>query len=90
MHDKTSYIRHINKGVFQGIPNPLNVVRYHSLIVKDDTLPPELEVSAYTSEGEITGIKYRNLPLEGVQFRPESILSEAGYELLHNFLKLYA
>lgn len=90
MHGKTSLIQHTNQGVFRDLNNPLTVTRYHSLIVARDTLPAEFEVTAWTlrdgQPDEIMGFRHRTLPLEGVQFHPESILSEQGHQLLANFL----
>ncbi|MFQ6033214.1 MAG: anthranilate synthase component II, partial [Candidatus Zixiibacteriota bacterium] len=86
MHGKTSLIYHTGKSIFQGIPNPFEATRYHSLIVKDDSLPERIEVTAHTSEGEVMGIKLKDLPVEGVQFHPESILTKHGKLLLSNFL----
>lgn len=88
MHGKTSKIRHDGKTIFQGLPNPFDATRYHSLIVKRDTLPGCFEISAETAEGEIMGLRHRTLGIEGVQFHPESILTTAGKDLLRNFLKL--
>lgn len=92
MHGKTSAIVHNNKGVFQGLNNPLTVTRYHSLIVQASSLPECFDVSAWTMKDEkkfeIMGISHRNLPLHGVQFHPESILTEQGHQLLANFLAL--
>ncbi|WP_028308575.1 aminodeoxychorismate/anthranilate synthase component II [Desulfitibacter alkalitolerans] len=88
MHGKTSDIYHDGKTIFKGLKNPLTVTRYHSLIVKKDTLPDCLEISAETSEGEIMAFRHKELLAEGVQFHPEAILTEQGYELLQNFLKL--
>ena len=87
MHGKTSAIRHEGKGVFAGLPNPLTVVRYHSLAIRRETLPACLEVTAWTDDGEIMGVRHRELNVEGVQFHPESIATENGHELLGNFLK---
>lgn len=87
MHGKTSPIRHDGRTLFRGLPNPFTATRYHSLIVKRETLPDVLEISAETPEGEIMGIRHRTHRIEGVQFHPESILSEHGRELLHNFVK---
>lgn len=87
MHGKTSMVHHNNAGVFSGLPNPLTVVRYHSLAIKRETLPACLEVTAWTDDGEIMGVRHREYDLEGVQFHPESILTEAGHALLKNFLK---
>jgi len=88
MHGKTSDIYHDGKSIFKGLKNPLTVTRYHSLIVKRDTLPDCLEISAETPEGEIMGFRHKEAMLEGVQFHPEAILTEQGYELLENFLEL--
>ncbi len=87
MHGKTSAIHHENKGVFAGLPNPLTATRYHSLVIERETLPSCLEITAWTDDGEIMGIRHRELAVEGVQFHPESILTEAGHELLANFLR---
>jgi para-aminobenzoate synthetase component 2 len=92
MHGKTSLIGHDGKGVFRGLNNPLTVTRYHSLLVEESSLPAEFEVSAWTlpdagGAREIMGLRHRSLPVEGVQFHPESILSEQGLELLANFLQ---
>jgi para-aminobenzoate synthetase component 2 len=87
MHGKTSTIFHEEQGMFQGLPSPIEVTRYHSLIVKNDQLPDELMVTAWTSENEIMAIKHKTLPVEGVQFHPESIMSQFGKEMLRNFLK---
>ena len=92
MHGKTSAVFHNNTGVFEGLNNPLTVTRYHSLIVKLETLPDCLEVTAWTqhddgSVDEIMGLRHKTLNIEGVQFHPESILSEQGHELFANFLK---
>ena len=88
MHGKTSKIRHDGKTIFQGLPNPFDATRYHSLIVKRDTLPGCFEISAETAEGEIMGLRHRTLGIEGVQFHPESILTPVGKDLLRSFLKL--
>lgn len=87
MHGKTSAISHNNSGVFSGLNNPLTVTRYHSLIIDPTTLPDGFEVTAWSDKREIMGIRHRELDLEGVQFHPESILSEQGHQLLANFLK---
>jgi anthranilate synthase component 2 len=87
MHGKTSAIHHENKGVFAGLPNPLTATRYHSLVIERETLPACLEITAWTDDGEIMGVRHRELAVEGVQFHPESILTEAGHELLANFLR---
>ncbi|WP_370224501.1 aminodeoxychorismate/anthranilate synthase component II [Cytobacillus sp.] len=89
MHGKTSDIFHDGKTIFNGLPNPFPATRYHSLIVKKETLPDSLEVSAWTAEGEIMAIRHKELPVEGVQFHPESIMTTAGKELLHNFIQHY-
>lgn len=86
VHGKVHPIRHTGKGVFQGLDNPLNVTRYHSLILEKETLPATLEITAETLDGEIMGIRHRQYPLEGVQFHPEAILTEGGMPLLGNFL----
>ncbi len=88
MHGKTSEIHHDGKGVFAGLSNPFIATRYHSLIVKRDTLPPDLIVSAETAEGEIMGLRHTTLNVHGVQFHPESILTIEGKQLLQNFLNL--
>jgi anthranilate synthase/aminodeoxychorismate synthase-like glutamine amidotransferase len=88
MHGKTSKIRHDGKTIFHQLPNPFDATRYHSLIVKRETLPSCFEISAETAEGEIMGLRHRSLGIEGVQFHPESILTMAGKDLLRNFLKL--
>ncbi|WP_026583020.1 aminodeoxychorismate/anthranilate synthase component II [Bacillus sp. J33] len=89
MHGKTSEIFHDGKTIFKGLPNPFPATRYHSLIVKRETLPSCLEVSAWTAEGEIMAIRHKELPVEGVQFHPESIMTTAGKELLQNFINYY-
>ena len=88
MHGKTSPIQHDGKGVFQGLPNPFDATRYHSLIVEKNSVPSCLEVCAETAEGEIMGLRHREYPVHGVQFHPESILSKEGKDLLANFLKI--
>ena len=88
MHGKTSPIIHDGKGVFRGLPNPFEATRYHSLLVKRDTFPDCLEISAETAEKEIMGLRHRTLPAHGVQFHPESILTTEGKHLLKNFLEL--
>ena len=88
MHGKTSPIHHDGKDLFAGMPNPFLATRYHSLVAKRDTLPPELEVTAWTDEDEIMGLRHRHLPIWGVQFHPESILTEHGRTILANCLKL--
>ena len=86
MHGKTSLIRHNGNGVFRGLNNPLTVTRYHSLLIDPSTLPDAFEITAWSAEQEIMGIRHREWDLEGVQFHPESILSEQGHALLANFL----
>jgi anthranilate synthase component 2 len=86
MHGKTSPIRHDSRGVFRGLPGGYTATRYHSLVIEKASLPAELEVSAWTDDGEIMGVRHRNLKVEGVQFHPESILTEHGHALLKNFL----
>jgi anthranilate synthase/aminodeoxychorismate synthase-like glutamine amidotransferase len=90
MHGKTSPIHHHGDGLFKGLPNPFTATRYHSLIVKRDTLPDCLEITAETEENEIMGLRHRELPIYGVQFHPESILTTEGKPLLANFLKIEA
>jgi anthranilate synthase component 2 len=90
MHGKTSAIRHANIGVFSGLPNPLTATRYHSLVIERASLPACLEVTAWTDDGEIMGVRHRELAVEGVQFHPESILTESGHDLLRNFLRQHA
>jgi anthranilate synthase/aminodeoxychorismate synthase-like glutamine amidotransferase len=90
MHGKTSMIHHDGKTIYEGLANPFEATRYHSLIVRRETLPACLEVSAETKEGEIMGLRHREFPVEGVQFHPESILTRVGKELLGNFLRLRA
>lgn len=86
MHGKTSVIQHTGEGVFSGLPDPFTVIRYHSLAVERDTLPAELKVTAWTEDGEIMGLQHRDHAVHGVQFHPESILSEHGHAMLRNFL----
>ena len=86
MHGKTSEIRHDGEGVFAGLPNPITATRYHSLVVARDSVPAALVVSAESEDGLVMGLRHRDLPVEGVQFHPESILTESGHALLRNFL----
>jgi len=86
MHGKTSLIHHDEHGVFAGLPNPFEATRYHSLVIERDSCPAVLEVAAWTDDGEIMGVRHRELPVEGVQFHPESILTVEGKRLLVNFL----
>jgi len=88
MHGKTSPILHTGRGVFRDLPSPFDATRYHSLIVKRATLPDTLEITAETAEGEIMGLQHRTLPVHGVQFHPESILTTEGKRLLQNFLEM--
>ena len=87
MHGKTSAIRHESKGVFRNLPNPLQATRYHSLVIERETIPDCLEITAWTDDGEIMGVRHKTLAVEGVQFHPESILTESGHALLANFLQ---
>ncbi|HSI45757.1 MAG TPA: aminodeoxychorismate/anthranilate synthase component II [Methylophilus sp.] len=89
MHGKTSLIHHTNVGVFKNLPNPYTATRYHSLVIERETIPDCLEITAWTEDGEIMGVKHKTLAIEGVQFHPESILTEHGHALLDNFLKGY-
>ena len=89
MHGKTSSITHEGMGLFSDLPSPIDVTRYHSLIVDEKSFPNQLEVTAWTSDGEIMALKHKTLPIEGVQFHPESIMSQFGKEMLKNFLELY-
>lgn len=88
MHGKTSHIHHDGKTIFRGMPNPFTAGRYHSLILDETTLPGCLEVSARSEGGEIMGVRHKEIPLEGVQFHPESILTPSGKRLLRNFVEL--
>lgn len=90
MHGKTSPVFHRGEGVFEGLPNPVECTRYHSLAVERESLPECLEVTAWTEDGEIMGLRHRTLPVEGVQFHPESILTRHGHEMLANFLRQHA
>ncbi|HSG31714.1 MAG TPA: aminodeoxychorismate/anthranilate synthase component II [Thermodesulfobacteriota bacterium] len=88
LHGKTSEIFHDGKGIYKGIENPFVATRYHSLIIDKKTLPKDFEISAWTKEGEIMGIRHKKLQIEGVQFHPESILTERGKDLLKNYLEI--
>jgi len=91
MHGKTSPVDHDGKGVFTGLPTPLTCTRYHSLIVAEDTLPADLAITARTPEADgsvIMGLRHRTLPVEGVQFHPESVLTEGGHQMIKNFLEM--
>ncbi len=90
MHGKTSMVQHDERTIFQGLSNPLEAGRYHSLAAESDSLPDVLQVTARTEGGEIMGVRHRNLPMEGVQFHPESVLTPEGDRLLQNFLTLRA
>ena len=90
MHGKLSSIHHDGRGVFSGLPEPFNATRYHSLVIDSATVPPALEVTARTEDGVIMGVRHREYPVEGVQFHPESILTEGGHALLRNFLDMCA
>ena len=85
LHGKTSQIHHHDAGIFHGLPNPLQATRYHSLVIRRETLPDCLEVTAETEEGEIMGVRHREFPVEGVQFHPESVMTPHGKDLLRNF-----
>jgi anthranilate synthase/aminodeoxychorismate synthase-like glutamine amidotransferase len=88
MHGKTSMIHHDSKTIFAGLPNPFEATRYHSLIIRRETMPKCLEITAETDQGEVMGVRHRDVTVEGVQFHPESILTQSGKELLKNFLDL--
>jgi len=90
MHGKTSQMHHEGQGVFEGLPDPFVATRYHSLVIEPESCPDVLEVTARTEDGEIMGVRHRELPVEGVQFHPESILTEVGKPLLGNFLRTCA
>lgn len=87
MHGKVSQVRHDGRGVFAGLPSPFTATRYHSLVVERASLPAELEITAESEDGEIMGLRHRSLPVEGVQFHPESIASEHGHAMLKTFLE---
>jgi para-aminobenzoate synthetase component 2 len=86
MHGKTSLIHHDGQGVYRGMPSPFQATRYHSLIIRPGTLPPEFDIVARTDQDEIMGIRHKTFPLEGVQYHPESFLTESGITLLRNFI----
>ncbi|QWK19482.1 MAG: aminodeoxychorismate/anthranilate synthase component II [Hydrogenobacter thermophilus] len=88
MHGKTSLIYHTQEGIFRGIKNPFVAVRYHSLVVERESLPPVLKITAESDDGEVMGLEHRDYPLFGVQFHPESVLSESGMDILKNFLEI--
>jgi anthranilate synthase/aminodeoxychorismate synthase-like glutamine amidotransferase len=87
MHGRASLVRHVGEGVFTGLPNPLRATRYHSLVVSPESFPEELVATAYSEEGEIMALRHRTFPVVGVQFHPEAVLTEHGYDLLRNFLE---
>ncbi len=87
MHGKTSAVHHVGIGIFEAVPSPMTAARYHSLAVPRDCLPPDFEVTAWTAEGELMGMRHRDWPLNGVQFHPESFLTEHGAKLMANFLR---
>ncbi|HEY7987505.1 MAG TPA: aminodeoxychorismate/anthranilate synthase component II [Methylophilaceae bacterium] len=89
MHGKTSQVFHLDTGVFKGLPDPFTATRYHSLVIERETIPDCLEITASTDDGEIMGVRHKTLAVEGVQFHPESILTQHGHDLLNNFLKAY-
>jgi len=89
IHGKVSEIKHAGTGIFRGINGPLKATRYHSLVIERSSLPECLQVTAWADDGEIMGVRHRELPVEGVQFHPESILTETGHDLLRNFLRSY-
>ncbi len=88
MHGKTSQVTHTNVGLFAGLPSPYRATRYHSLVIERETCPDCLEITAWTDDGEIMGVRHKTLAVEGVQFHPESIMTEHGHALLANFLKM--
>ncbi|WP_368085783.1 aminodeoxychorismate/anthranilate synthase component II [Desulfurispora thermophila] len=89
VHGKTTPIFHDGRGIFAGLPQGVSVVRYHSLVIEPSSLPPALQVTAVTARGEIMGIRHRHYPVEGVQFHPESVLTEGGRQLIRNFVQTY-
>jgi anthranilate synthase component 2 len=89
MHGKTSQVTHTGQGVFAELPSPFRATRYHSLVIERESCPDCLEITAWTDDGEIMGVRHKSLPIEGVQFHPESIMTEHGHQLLRNFLKAY-
>ena len=88
MHGKTSMVSHDGKGVFEGLPQPFEAIRYHSLAIVPESVPADLEVTAWAESGVIMGVRHRTLPVEGVQFHPESIMTKVGHDLLRNFLRM--
>jgi len=89
MHGKTSQVTHTGAGVFAQLPSPFRATRYHSLVIERESCPECLEITAWTDDGEIMGVRHKSMPLEGVQFHPESIMTEHGHQLLGNFLNAY-
>jgi anthranilate synthase/aminodeoxychorismate synthase-like glutamine amidotransferase len=87
VHGRTSHVQHKNEGVFAGLPNPLTVCRYHSLVVEESSLPPDLKATAHSDDGVVMGLEHREFPVVGLQFHPESILTDHGYDLLAAFLR---
>lgn len=90
MHGKTSPVLHHNRGVFRNLPNPVVCTRYHSLVVERESLPEHLQITAWTEDGEIMGLRHRDYPIEGIQFHPEGLLTEHGHDMLQNFLNEFA
>lgn len=90
MHGKVSPVHHHSVGMFRNLPNPVQCTRYHSLVIARDTLPECLEITAWTDDGEIMGVRHRDYPIEGVQFHPEALLTEHGHDMLQNFLQEFA
>lgn len=90
MHGKTSPVLHHNLGVFRNLPNPVVCTRYHSLVVERESLPEHLQITAWTEDGEIMGLRHRDYPIEGIQFHPEGLLTEHGHDMLQNFLNEFA
>ena len=88
MHGKTSMIEHDGRSIYHRLPNPFEATRYHSLIIRRESMPDVLEISAWTKEGEVMGVRHKTFPIEGVQFHPESILTRVGKDLLKNFLEM--
>jgi anthranilate synthase/aminodeoxychorismate synthase-like glutamine amidotransferase len=88
LHGKVSHIRHDGRGLFAGLPNPFEATRYHSLVIKRETMPDCLEITAETDEGEVMGVRHREFPIAGVQFHPESVMTPSGKDILRNFLRM--
>ncbi len=88
MHGKTSMIEHDGRSIYDRLPNPFEATRYHSLIIRRESMPDDLQITAWTQEGEVMGVRHKVFPVEGVQFHPESILTQVGKDLLRNFLRL--